>query len=192
MTRIGCALMTALFVGCATHVRTAQPNVQGPVDSPAARVTLNETNVRCSYSAEWQFNRSGSKDAPPELGVALSGGGMRAASYAIGALSALNKLGYLNRTDVLSTVSGGAYAAGWYVSQRAASDDSDDDLFRDCAGVQDCYGDYQHHLADHGKLINRRRVAFALLTDVALFPANLLLNGVFGWHKKYYRASTFL
>jgi hypothetical protein len=180
--RIEATLLTLALVGCATHVRTAQPNVQGPVDNPKARVSLNDFNLRCSYSPEWQFNRTASKDAPPELGLALSGGGMRAGSYAIGVLHALSDLGYLKRLDVISAASGGAYAAGWYVTQKAASNDSDDELFRDCANEPDCRG-YQHHLADHGKLVNRRRALFALGTDLVMFPINLLVNGAFGWHE---------
>jgi len=107
---------------------------------------------------------------------------MRAGSYAVGALSALAKLGYLSKVDVISAASGGAYAAGWYISQRATSDADDAELFLDCKDKPNC-GVYQHHLADHGKLVNRRRVAFALLTDTLMFPVNLLVNGVFGWHE---------
>lgn len=42
-------------------------------------------------------------------GLALSGGGIRAASFALGALQALNQRGVIDRFDYLSTVSGGGY-----------------------------------------------------------------------------------
>jgi hypothetical protein len=42
-------------------------------------------------------------------GVALSGGGIRSASFCLGALQALDKAGVLKKIDYLSTVSGGGY-----------------------------------------------------------------------------------
>ena len=48
------------------------------------------------------------------LGLALSGGGYRAAAYHIGALRALNKLGVLDKVDVVSSVSGGSIIAASY------------------------------------------------------------------------------
>ena len=49
-----------------------------------------------------------------KIGVALSGGGYRAAAYHIGTLRALNKLGVLNNVDVISSVSGGSITAAYY------------------------------------------------------------------------------
>jgi predicted acylesterase/phospholipase RssA len=43
------------------------------------------------------------------VGVALSGGGVRSASFCLGALQALDTLGHLKKVDYLSTVSGGGY-----------------------------------------------------------------------------------
>jgi predicted acylesterase/phospholipase RssA len=42
-------------------------------------------------------------------GVALSGGGIRSASFCLGALQALDRAGVLKNIDYLSTVSGGGY-----------------------------------------------------------------------------------
>src|SRR5436190_2032347 len=52
------------------------------------------------------------KDAP-WIGLCLSGGGIRSASFAIGALQGLARLGFLENIDYLSTVSGGGYAGAW-------------------------------------------------------------------------------
>ncbi len=49
-----------------------------------------------------------------KIGLALSGGGYRAAAYHIGALRALHKLGVLNKVDVISSVSGGSIIAASY------------------------------------------------------------------------------
>lgn len=49
------------------------------------------------------------------IGLALSGGGYRAAAYHIGTLRTLHKLGILNDVDVISSVSGGSILAAYYV-----------------------------------------------------------------------------
>ena len=45
--------------------------------------------------------------------VALSGGGMRSATFALGVLQGLTEKGMLQRADYLSTVSGGGYIGSW-------------------------------------------------------------------------------
>lgn len=47
------------------------------------------------------------------VGLALSGGGIRSATFNLGTLQALAELGLLRRFDYLSTVSGGGYIGGW-------------------------------------------------------------------------------
>jgi hypothetical protein len=46
-------------------------------------------------------------------GLALSGGGIRSATFALGVLQGLADLKILSRFDYLSTVSGGGYVGGW-------------------------------------------------------------------------------
>lgn len=47
------------------------------------------------------------------LGLALSGGGIRSAAYSLGVLKQLSDSGALEQVDVISSVSGGGYAAYW-------------------------------------------------------------------------------
>ena len=47
------------------------------------------------------------------VGLALSGGGYKAAAYHLGGLIRLNELGWLNRINRISSVSGGSIAAGY-------------------------------------------------------------------------------
>jgi NTE family protein len=49
-----------------------------------------------------------------KIGLALSGGGYRAAAYHTGTLRALNRLGVLDKVDVISSVSGGSIVAAYY------------------------------------------------------------------------------
>lgn len=58
----------------------------------------------------------------PRLGLALSGGGYRAAAFHLGTLRALNNMKILSKVDVLSTVSGGSIVGADY----ALSGDVDD------------------------------------------------------------------
>ena len=48
------------------------------------------------------------------IGLALSGGGYRAAAYHIGTLRALHKLSMLDKVDIVSSVSGGSIIAAYY------------------------------------------------------------------------------
>ena len=57
-------------------------------------------------------------DSPELVGLALSGGGIRSASFALGVLQALDRYDLLRRVDYLSTVSGGGYigsALTWFM-----------------------------------------------------------------------------
>lgn len=53
--------------------------------------------------------RRGGDDASGKWGLALSGGGIRSATFCFGLLAALSRGGLLQRFDLLSTVSGGGY-----------------------------------------------------------------------------------
>jgi hypothetical protein len=56
------------------------------------------------------------------VGLALSGGGIRSATFNLGLLQGLARLKLLELVDYLSTVSGGGYIGGWLAAwiQRAA------------------------------------------------------------------------
>ncbi len=67
---------------------------------------------------EWDYTQG-----PPQSCLALSGGGIRSAAYAMGVLKAMseadgNSKFALDSLDILSAVSGGSYAASWYMVQR--------------------------------------------------------------------------
>jgi hypothetical protein len=48
------------------------------------------------------------------VGLALSGGGIRSATFSLGVLQGFHKLGLLGIFDYLSTVSGGGFVGGWW------------------------------------------------------------------------------
>lgn len=91
----------------------------------------------------------------PLLGLALAGGGTRASQIAIGVLEGLHRANVLAHVDVISSVSGGSYAAYWYYSQRLQGQNPDD-LFRDCVpsryapiaktmAIPECQADDKEH-----------------------------------------------
>src|SRR5688572_249386 len=49
----------------------------------------------------------------PLVGLAISGGGIRSATFALGVLETLRRCNVLRRIDYLSTVSGGGYIGAW-------------------------------------------------------------------------------
>ena len=76
--------------------------------------------------AEWDYIRryrgfpNGEPDVRPTFGLALSGGGVRSATIALGVMQALAKAGKLQKFDYLSTVSGGGYTGSsltWFTSR---------------------------------------------------------------------------
>lgn len=60
------------------------------------------------------------------IGLALSGGGYRAAAYHIGTLKALRKLGILDKVDVISSISGGSIIAAYYATHKEEFVDIED------------------------------------------------------------------
>lgn len=65
-----------------------------------------------------------------KIGLALSGGGYRAAAYHIGTLRALHKLNVLDKVDVISSVSGGSITAAYYVLNKDKGFDTFEKSFK--------------------------------------------------------------
>lgn len=78
---------------------------------------------------------------PQDLtGLALSGGGIRSASFSLGVMQALARKGWLNRFDYLSTVSGGGYIGSsltWLLHQKWDCSSADDQSCRVQFGLDD-------------------------------------------------------
>lgn len=62
---------------------------------------------------------------PGRIGLALSGGGSRAIAFHLGCLRALHDRGVLDRTSVMSAVSGGSVIAGMYAYSKDSFDEFD-------------------------------------------------------------------
>ncbi|HEV7733577.1 MAG TPA: hypothetical protein VGR62_15530 [Candidatus Binatia bacterium] len=58
--------------------------------------------------------RLGGASIDDRIGIAVSGGGIRSATFALGFFQALARAGFLRRVDYLSTVSGGSYFGAFF------------------------------------------------------------------------------
>jgi len=88
---------------------TSQPSERFRNAYPDALRDYEERLLGCSphrtkYNTESLLPRASAK-----TGFALSGGGIRSATFALGIFQALARLGQIRKIDVLSTVSGGGY-----------------------------------------------------------------------------------
>ena len=95
-----------------------------------------------------------------KIGLALSGGGYRAAAYHVGTLRALRYLGLLDKVDVISSVSGGSIVAAYYLLHKE---------------------NFRTFLKDFNKKIHIGVMHLAY-TNVFLFVSAFIAIGyVFGW-----------
>lgn len=73
-------------------------------------------NLRGIYQQIGAWSKSSAKGQPgyaPLSALCLSGGGIRSATFNLGVLQGLARLGLLGKFDYLSSVSGGGYIASW-------------------------------------------------------------------------------
>src|SRR4051794_25639801 len=79
---------------------------------------LQEERVRIESRRQWLKSTDWDCPAPPagDVGLALSGGGIRSATFSLGLIRSLSKSKLVHSIDYLSTVSGGGYAGSFYCS----------------------------------------------------------------------------
>lgn len=130
---------------------------------------------------EWNWNNAPGR--PPARCLALSGGGLRAATFSIGVLKGLQAAGLLETVDVASSVSGGGYALSWYVAQKFMGWQEHPGTGRKDADLFALNGKWQRHLQRNSEFFTFAHLSLPAI--VALFPGiplNLLANGVGGLH----------
>jgi len=93
----------------------------------------------CVFSPRMHYDIQSSAKGAPQVtgeddrlvGIALSGGGSRAALFAAAGMEALWEHGLLDSTDYISSVSGGSIAASYYFKTRAVDENPLDGEFFD-------------------------------------------------------------
>lgn len=175
------AFVWATLLACATTPLFAQS------PHPLGIDTFDE--LRQLEAKQWQ--QSGRDVENPKLCVGLSGGGMRSGVFSIGILAELARLGFLDKVDIVSAVSGGGYAASGMYAQ----------YFRHVArhGAppaslgQVLTREYLEHIVANGRLVEETQLPRDILMSIPGSTVNFLQNGLFGMHtntsatSEYYR-----
>ena len=141
----------------------------------------------------------------PDIGLALSGGGIRSAAFSLGVMKGLHEVGVLDRIGYLSTVSGGGFTGGWYVSHRAdqwGAPSSDHELFAPGSRHIQRIVQSGHYLTSANFSKTRTESGKAVLRHILGLPSIWTLNWLFdvqpNWTShicaryRYSIASTFL
>ncbi|MCO6425692.1 patatin-like phospholipase family protein [Sinorhizobium meliloti] len=123
--------------------------------------------------------------APADIfGVSLSGGGIRSASYCLGALQALHAWGLINRIDYLSTVSGGGYVGTSMIAGMHANreEHGEQGLGTECVfpfarpsnqNIRDC--EAVSHLRDYSRFLAPRGF-LDIITSTVVIMRGLTVN----------------
>jgi hypothetical protein len=112
----------------------------------------------------------------PRYCITFSGGGIRSAAFNIGVMKALEKKGRLQNVDLISSVSGGSYAAAWlYIQRHASPEGSLSSLFDDT---------HINYVADRAELVQWPSIRslisapFRYLAGTLFLSAQLMDGGV--------------
>lgn len=98
--------LTAIKEEMAKSVPWGIPSRRGGID-PTSATTINHAEKAAIEARRAHYNLDPKK--PEAVALALSGGGIRSATFSLGVLVALARRGLLPQFDYLSTVSGGGY-----------------------------------------------------------------------------------
>lgn len=116
----------ALFFGADTANRLSRDGwrcVAYAINWAAGAKELDEVlkdewnEIRTRRERWFENGKTGCQDGRPPanlVGLALSGGGIRSATFSLGVLQELNRLRLLGIFDYISTVSGGGFTGGWW------------------------------------------------------------------------------
>ena len=159
------------------HVAGAAPGYNGanqpmPIEKPLA--------VEETLAEERRALRPDAGDRPLSA-LCISGGGIRSATFGLGAIQGLAEHGVLEQFDYLSTVSGGGYIGSWltaWVSRAGGVKQVAPRLRRDAPPPAEGEPDPIQHLREYNSYLSPRLGTFStdLWTLVATVLRNILLN----------------
>jgi hypothetical protein len=141
--------------------------------------TLRGADVSAGSQEEF-FRKTGATPSPLSA-LCISGGGIRSATFALGALQALAKQGVLQRFDYLSTVSGGGYIGSWltsWINRAGGLDKIVPQLSGGAHAPLPSDTDPVRHLREYNSYLTPRLGAFSAdtWTLVATVVRNIMLN----------------
>ncbi|MGH9144138.1 MAG: patatin-like phospholipase family protein, partial [Vicinamibacterales bacterium] len=121
-------------------------------------------------------------DAEPLSALCISGGGIRSATFALGAIQGLAERGLLTRFDYLSTVSGGGYIGSWltaWAHRAGGIDRVVPHLCRDAPAPAATGADPIQHLREYNSYLSPQ--GGILSTDVWTLIATVVRNILLNW-----------
>lgn len=104
----GCAIATLIAIAAALLCALLWWWAACLPPPPEPPSTLSQQQLKAA-----ELDSMGVQPQAPLFGIALSGGGIRSATFALGILQSLAQWGLLRRAHYLSTVSGGGYIGGF-------------------------------------------------------------------------------
>lgn len=114
-------LLLVLATGCASQIKTYAVDYRGRKGS--AEVARDSSTTWYAFEDRYIAARreaAGIAEKPERgqnlKGIALSGGGIRSATFSLGVLQALARTNQLGRYDYVSGTSGGAYTTAWLLA----------------------------------------------------------------------------
>jgi len=127
--------------------------------------------------------RSGGDPSRPMSALCISGGGIRSATFALGAIQSLAEYGLLGQFDYLSTVSGGGYIGGWlsaWATRANGIENIADRLCSDAPPPSPGEHDPVQHLREYNNYLSPKLGGFSAdtWTLIATVVRNIALNWV--------------
>ena len=92
------------------------PNFHDVLAEERTKEILNHPGRRPQHPSSQLIASAEERQESPIVGLALSGGGIRSATFNLGVLQGLAKIKLLEQIDYLSTVSGGGYIGSWLIT----------------------------------------------------------------------------
>jgi len=116
--------------------------------------------------------------------LCISGGGIRSATFGLGAIQGLARAGLLNQFDYLSTVSGGGYIGSWLTAWKHRAGGLGDVAARLCSDAPRAHHrvgqpDPVQHLREYNSYLSPR--VGALSSDLWTLVATILRNVLLNW-----------
>ncbi len=118
----------------------------------------------------------------PFTALCISGGGIRSATFALGAIQGLAERGILEKFDYMSTVSGGGYIGGWltaWIKRAQGLANVVPGLRRDARPAESGQADPIQHLREYNNYLTPKLGAFS--GDTWTLAATIIRNVFLNW-----------
>lgn len=159
--------------GLRAAIRRLPEDVQSQVD--ALRCEAHRRRVLTGRKYENEGKLDDALHPQAFFGLAMSGGGIRSASFSIGVLQALAKSFLLPSFHYVSSVSGGGYAASWLIAWAYRHQDGLDGVARELSSDQGAESGPLRWVRRHSSYL-APKLSLAATSDVPALVAGYIFN----------------